>query len=188
MSGRNHVVFVTLMLTALLTMSHARAQQPVVGVDGCAILAMLVYTEVTEAGFHGARAPGDPVYPGPDEITICNQTARSVTAAFTSSLRQMNIYVSWGYPQRSNGDYCLSHFLSQCYPNRDPYMPHLSAADSKFVATSWSAIYGAVIKAMATAPGTDISRFQRASLSNSIKFRLGMYRMVGELADTRLRP
>ncbi len=51
--------------------------------DGCAILALLVYTEVTETGYRGPRAPGDLAYPGPDEITICNQTTRSVTAAFS---------------------------------------------------------------------------------------------------------
>jgi len=184
MSGRNHVFFVASMLTALLTMSHARAEQPVVGIDGCAILAMLVYTEVTEAGFHGARAPGDPVYPGPDEITICNQTARSVTGAFTASLRQLNIHVSWGYHPGYNGDYCLSHYLSQCYPDRDPHMPPLTAAERKFIATSWSAISGAVSRTMATAPGADVSRFDRTGLSVSIKSRLAMYRAAGEPANT----
>lgn len=186
MSGRNQFVFAALTLMILLATGAARAQQPVVGVDGCAILAILVYTEVTEAGFRGARAPGDSVYPGPGEITICNQTTRSVTAAFSSSLRNMNIYVSWGYHPGDSGDYCLSHFLSQCYPDRNPNMPPLSATQRNFVAASWSAIYGSVSRAMATAPGADISRFDRAGLSYGIRSRLAMNRTAGVLADTRI--
>lgn len=184
MSGRKSILLVALSIATLLTTSNAQAQQPVVGVDGCAILAMLVYTEITEAGFHGVGAPGDPVYPGPDEITICNQTSRSVTGAFTASLRQMNIYVSWGHRTGFNGDYCLSHYLSQCYPDRNPYMPALTAADRIFVATSWSAISGAVNRAMAIAPGTDVSRFDPARLRHGIQSRLAMYRTAGDFADT----
>ena len=184
MSGRNPFIFAALMLMTLLMAGGARAQEPVVGVDGCAILALLVYTEVTEAGYRGARAPGYPVYPGPDEITICNQTARSVTAAFSSSLRHMNIHVSWGYYPRDSGDYCLSHYLSQCYPDRNPNMPPLTATQRRFVAVSWNAIYDAVSRTMATAPGSDISRFDRAGLSYGIKSRLTMNRAAGVLTDS----
>jgi hypothetical protein len=144
---------------------------------------MLVYAEVIEARSRSSLAPGDPVFLGPGEITICNQTTRAVTAAFTSSLRKMNIYVSWGYHPGYSGDYCLSHYLSQCYPDRDPHMPPLSAADRKFIAASWSAVSGAVNRTMATEPGTDVSRFDRAGLSFGIKSRLAMYRTAGEPAD-----
>jgi len=184
MSGRNPFVFTALMLMTVLMAGNARAQQPVVGVDGCAILALLVYTEVTEAGYRGARVPGDPMYPGPGEITICNQTTRSVTAAFSASLRHMNIHVAWGYHPRGSGDYCLSHFLSQCYPDRNPNLPPLTAAQRRFVAVSWNAIYSAVSRTMVTAPGTDISRFDRAGLSHGIRSRLAMNRTAGVLADT----
>jgi len=168
----------------MFTTGNARAQRPIVGVDGCAVLAMLVFTEVTEAGFRVGRESGSLAYPGPDEITICNQTARTVTAAFAFSLRQMNIYVAWGYHSGSSGDYCLSHFLSQCYPDRDPHMPQLNAAERAFIAASWNAIFGAVSRTMTTAPGADVSRFDRAGLSGSIKNRFARYGSAGELADT----
>lgn len=184
MSGRKPFVLAALVLMILLTADNARAQQPVVGVDGCAILALLVYTEVTEAAYRGVAGPGYPVYPGPDEITICNQTARSVTAAFSSSLRHMNIHVSWGFHPRDSGDYCLSHYLSQCYPDRNPNMPPLTATQRRFVAVSWNAIYGAVSRTMATAPGADISRFDRAGLSFGIKTRLTMDRAAGILTNS----
>jgi hypothetical protein len=184
MSGRNYVVVVAALVAAVLAMSSARAQHPVVAADGCAILAMLVHTEVTEARFRNSLPSGDPVYPGPGETTICGQTTRTVTAAFTSSLRTMNTYVSWGTIRGSSGDYCQSHFLSQCYPDRDPHMPPPSAAERKFVADSWSAISGAVSSTMATAPGADISRFDQARLKFSIKSRLATHRAAGEAADT----
>lgn len=183
MSGRKSFLFVALLTATSLTTSNTQAQPPLAGVDGCAILAMLVYTEVTETGRHGVRVPGDPAYPGPDEITICNQTSRSVTGAFTASLRQMNIYVSWGHRTGFSGDHCLSHYLSQCYPDRNPYMPALSASDRIFIATSWSAISGAVNGAMAASPGSDVSRFDPARLRRSMQSRLAMYRVAGELAD-----
>jgi hypothetical protein len=182
MSGRNHVILAASVILASLGTDDATAQEPIIGVDGCAILAMLVYTEVTEAGLHGARAPGTPVYPGPDEITICNQTTRSVTSAFTASLRQLNIYVSWGYHPGYNGDYCQSHYLSQCYPDRNPYMPPLGVEDIAFVATSWNAVRGAVKHTMATTPGTDVSRFGRESLGHSIRFGLAVRPTGGDLA------
>lgn len=182
MSGRN-LVFVAFLVAAVLAISSARAQQPVIGVDGCAILATLVYTEVTEARYRSSLASGDPVYPGPGEITICNQTTRAVTAAFTSSLRKMNIYVSWGYHAGYSGDFCLSHFLSQCYPDRDPRMPDLSAAERKFVASSWDAVSGAVSGTMTIAPGSNISRFDQARLRFSIKSRAAMYRADGKSAE-----
>jgi len=184
MSGRNCVNVVVVLVVAVLATSSARAQQMVVGVDGCDILEMLVYTEVIEAGLRRSRPFGDPVYPGPGEVTNCSQTTRSVTAAFTAALRDMNIYVAWGLHRGNGGDYCLSHFLSQCYPNHNPYMPPPSTTERQFVTDSWSAISGAVRSTMATASGVDVSRFDQARLRFGIKSRLAMHRLAGEPADT----
>jgi len=74
--------------------------------------------------------------------------------------------------------------LSQCYPDRNPNMPPLTATQRRFVAVSWNAIYGAVSRTMATAPGTDISRFDRAGLSYGIKSRLTMNRAAGVLTNS----
>ena len=176
MSGRNLFVFVVLMLMTLLMAGNARAQQPVVGVDGCAILALLVYTEVTEAGYRGARVSGDLVYPGPDEITICNQTTRSVTAAFSSSLRHMNIHVSWGYHPRDSGDYCLSHYLSQCYPDCNSNMPRPGTMDTAFVLHSWRAVHDAIRRTMPAVSGSDVARFSQSGLRRDIRQSLATYR------------
>lgn len=184
MRGRNLVIVVAALVVAVLVTSSARAQQSAVGVDGCAVLAMLVYAEMTEAGFRSSRQPDNPVSPGTGNVTICSQTTRTVTAAFTAAMREMNVYVAWGLHRGTGGDYCRSHFLSQCYPDRNPHMPLPSAAKRRFVVDSWSAISGAVRSTMATAPGADISRFDQARLRSSIKSRLAMHRAAGERAGT----
>ena len=141
-----------------------------IGVDGCAILASLVYTEVTEArlGF-SSRYGGDPLYAGRNEITLCNQATRSVTSAYSAALRQSNIFVTWGFHAGYSGDYCLSHFLSQCYPTGNPAMPPLGEDERAFLAHSWQAVRDSVHYRMAQYPGSDVARFRDHDLRQSIR-------------------
>ena len=165
------ISFTGLLLVASMPWSGpASAQQAVIGVDGCAILASVVYTEVTEARLgYSSGLPGDLLYSGRNEITLCNQSARSVTGAFSSALRQSNIHVTWGFHTGYSGDYCLSHFLSQCYPRGNPSMPTLSKAERSFVMRSWQAVYASVQSRMAPYPGSDVTRFQAGDLGRSIR-------------------
>lgn len=165
----------------MLATSGAPAQNPVVGADGCTILATLVYAAVSEAGFRSSLPSGERVFSGAGEITICDRTARTVTAAFKSSLRSMNTYVSWGLDH--GGDHCQGQFLLQCQPVRDPHMPPPSMAELEFIADSWSAVSGAVSSTMATAPGADVSIFSEARLRISIESRLAVQRAAGEAAN-----
>ena len=163
----------------------APAQEPVVGVDGCAILAVLVYSEVTREGFGGPGQPG--VWPGPGEVTICNEATRRVTMAFTSALRQMNIFVSWGEHPGDTGDYCLSHDLAQCYPNRSPFMPPFSDTQAAFVAGSWEAVKRAVAADMRSGTVGDVVRFERASLERRLRLALADSSKGGLLRGTQLK-
>ena len=184
MAKWNFTVFTAALVIGFMTMSGARAQDPVIGVDGCAILAMLVYTEVTQSRWYGSGGIGGlPTYPGPDEITICNQTTRSVTGAFTSSLRQMNIYVSWGYRSGSSGDYCLSHFLSQCYPDRNPYMPSPGTTETAFVLHSWRAVHDAIRRSMPGVSGSDVARFSQMELRRDIRRSLATFHTFPRQAE-----
>ena len=159
-----------LLLAGMVSPAAVRAQQAVVGVDGCAILASVVYTEVTQARLGFSSASGrDLLYTGRDEITLCNQAARSVTRAFTSALRAANIYVTWGFHTGYGGDYCLSHFLSQCYPRGNPAMPPLSKSEWSFVTRSWQAVHDSVGYRMAHYPGSDVARFHADELGRSIR-------------------
>lgn len=159
-----------LLLAGMVSPATARAQQALAGVDGCAILASVVYREVTQAGLGFSSGPGrDLLYSGRDEITLCNQAARSVTRAFTAALRTANIHVTWGFHTGYGGDYCLSHFLSQCYPRGNPAIPPLSKSEWSFVTRSWQAVHDAVGYRMAHYPGSDVARFQADELGRSIR-------------------
>jgi len=156
----------------------ARAQNPVIDGDGCAILASVVYTEVSEARLRFSSAYGsDPQYAGGSRISLCSQTTRSVTAAFAAALQRSNIYISWGFHTGYSGDYCLSHFLSQCYPTGDPAMPPLSEDEQSFVMHSWQVVRDSVRYRMAQYPGSDAARFRdhdlRQSIRRSIRFDVG---------------
>jgi hypothetical protein len=153
----------------------ARADSAVIGVDGCAILASIVYTEVTEARLGFAAGHGsNPLYAGRNEITLCNQMTRSVTGAYKAALRQTNIYITWGFDAGYSGDYCLSHFLSQCYPTGDPAMPPLSRDEYSFVVRSWQAVQDSVQYRVVQYPGSDVARFRdhdlRQGIRRSIRF------------------
>jgi hypothetical protein len=163
------VVFIVL-LASIVSSAPARAQRALVGVDGCAILASVVYTEVTEARLgYSTGLNANPLYAGRGEITLCNQATRSVTSAFASALRHTNIHVTWGFHTGYGGDYCLSHYLSQCYPRGNRAMPALSKSDRSFVMRSWQAVQDSVEYRMARYPGSDVARFQADELRRSIR-------------------
>ena len=159
-----------LLIAGIMWSAPVIAQRAVIGVDGCAVLAAVVYTEVTKARLgHSSGSAADLPYAGRDEITLCNQSARSVTRAFSAALRGMNIHVTWGFHTGYSGDYCLSHFLSQCYPRGNPAMPNLSKSERSFVMRSWQAVHDAVQHRMAHYPGSDVARFEAGDLGRSIR-------------------
>lgn len=170
MTKRTFAVIGFLLATELAWSGVARGQNLVIGVDGCAILASVVYTEVTEArlGFSATHG-SDPLYSAGNEITLCNQATRGVTGAYKAALRRSNIYVTWGFHTGYSGDYCLSHFLSQCYPTSDPAMPPLSRDERSFVMRSWRAVRDSVQYRMAQDPGSDVVRFRDDGLRQSIR-------------------
>ena len=148
----------------------ARADNPVTGPDGCAILETIVYTEVTRARTTPAAGYGrDPLYAGQNEIAQCNQVTRSVTGAFKAAMRQSNIHVTWGFHSGHGGDYCLGHTLAQCYPSGDPAMPPPSEDDHSFMMRSWHAVQYSVHRRMARHPGSDSARFQGEDLRRGIR-------------------
>lgn len=148
----------------------ACAQDTVTGIDGCVILVTVVITEVAEARLGYSSGYGsDRPHAGRDEITLCDQTTLSVTSAFKAALRQANIEVTWGFHTGYGGDYCLSHFLSQCYPTGDPASPPLSNDERSFVMRSWRAVRDAVQFRMVLYPGSDVARFRGDELRQSIR-------------------
>jgi hypothetical protein len=155
--------------TAAIAVS-VRAQQPPGSVDGCTILASVVYSEVSRARLgYFAGVFGESFYPGRDETSLCNHTARSATTAFTSALRDGNIFLTWGTRTGDSRDYCSSHFFARCYPTPDPAMPPLSAPERLFMMRSWRAVYDSVAAEMSLHPGSDVARFRGRELGHSIR-------------------
>jgi len=150
--------------------NNSRAEEPLIAADGCAILGGLVYAEVLRSGWYGHR--GVEIKPHADgqiDIKICSQTAQTVSAAFGSALTQLNIHVSWPAYPGSSGDSCLSHYLSECYPERYPLLGETSAWNPAFVNDAWSAVQRSVLSSMPLGSASDISRFDRPELRSALR-------------------
>lgn len=154
---------------SLILVSNARAQQIAVSVDGCAKLARAVYEEVSGAAIYGSHRGGPWVInPRHEHVSICETTTRTVSRAFTMAMASAGIEVRWSVPESdpSPGDYCLSAFLSQCYPRRYP----LGQTDAMFVQSSWAVISQSVMRAMANPFSSNEVRFR----PNEMKLRIGL--------------
>lgn len=148
----------------------AGAGQSLAGVDGCAILASVVYAEVTGAWL--GRPParyGEATLSGKDDISHCSRTAQTATSAFTAALRNSGIHITWGLHGGHIVDYCPGYFLSHCYPSGDPAMPPLSATERSFVMRAWAAVDDSVTSQLSHYPGGDASRFRGRELGRSIR-------------------
>lgn len=164
-----YAVIVMVVAGALAPVSNVRAQHVSVSVDGCAELARAVYGEVSSAAIHGLQRGGPWVISQPHEhVSVCETTARTVSRAFTQAMASAGIQVQWGLPEvpPSPGDFCLSAFLSQCYPDLYP----LGQTDAVFVQSSWAVVSQSVMRAMANPFSSDEVRFR----PNDLKLRIGL--------------
>ena len=165
--------FAALILTgigAIALVHNANAEEPYIGVDGCAALAQLVYAEVTAAAWCG---PGGQ-WSSDDEasdtgIAVCNQTTRTLSTAFTSAMTSIGSPVRWGYPSVNPSDVCLSIYLDQCYP--DP--SRLGATDA-----TWNAVTKTVRQAMPIGVATDQSIFNSSTMRLALRHALDWNRMI----------
>ena len=135
------------------------------------MLARAVYSEVSDAALYGPGGSG-PWHLAPRSVDVleCRSTARTVSRAFSSALRSAGYIVDWGESGDSRGDYCLSAFLSQCYPNRDIGTEVMSRADTNFVRSAWNVVSHSVMREMANPFSSDEVRFN----SDRLKLRLGL--------------
>lgn len=143
--------------------NNSRAAEANTADDGCALLAQLVYAEVTENAWYGpGRVAWSWPNPGEYRVAICNHTARAVSRAYTSAMAAMGEDISWGYSHSGHGDACLSGFLEQCYPERYP----LSGAGA------WSAVQTAVRQAMPQGTASDQSVFSTTAMRLALRASL----------------
>lgn len=150
-----------------LVLTSVHAQQPLIVADGCALLGELVTNQLTLKRWYGDGGSGLLLSnPGQIDITICNQTARTVTVAFTAALAEMNIGITWDPYRRIPDVPCHSGDISQCHPERYPF-PGGAGGDHVFILESWRAVQQAVASNMPFGVASDTARFSASKFGTT---------------------
>ena len=154
-------------LTLMMAMIAAGAANADTSYAPCSILSDTIYRQVATGVYGGRRVATWPVrVPGP---TVCHDTARAVSQGFTRAMAERNFYITWPTPEQHRGDVCLSHDLSQCYPNQDPFVPLYSLYDAAFVVQQWRVVQATVRDAMPAGTASDVSRFDPVAVSDRLQ-------------------
>lgn len=172
---RRTTVTSLILLLIALAVSDSQARSIEVTVDGCAMLARTVYTEVSSSANYGPANAGpwliDQVR---GDILVCEHVAKTVSRAFTAAMLSAGVDVSW-HTDRSGRTagrdlYCRSAFLSQC--NLDKIRPsgRGSDADDTIVKKTWRIVAKAVMREMYN----PISSNEVSFRLNDLKLRLGL--------------
>jgi len=164
MNKRDFVAFMLVGVCALAISGEARAEQSRRHAEGCTVLADIVISEVTAAIWRGPHALGSVT----DErashgIAVCSQTSRTVSKAFSTAMISVGADFRWEDAPPHRGDFCLSGFLEQCYPDRYPLQSPVS---------SWSAVSATVQRAMPRGVASDQSVFSRNALRRALRAEL----------------
>jgi len=166
-------MFATLVLTLMVgipaTQTHAQVKP--IAVDGCAKLARVIYSEVSAAATLGSGNSGPWMIDiGRGDVAVCSSAAKTVSQAYTSAMLSAGIDVDWSRGGGDPGDFCLSAFLSQCYPSRYPLSTMTYSSDIAFVQNSWAIVSQAVMHEMYNPLSSNEVRFR----DNDLKLRLGL--------------
>ena len=164
MNNRDFAAFMLVCVCALAISGQARAEQSRGHAEGCTVLAEIVYSEVTAAIWRGPHALGSVT----DErashgIAVCAETSRTVSKAFSTAMLSVGADFHWDDAPPHPGDFCLSGFLEQCYPDRYPLQSPVS---------SWSAVSATVQRAMPLGVASDQSVFSQDALRSALRAAL----------------
>ena len=164
MDKRDFATFMLVGVCALAISGQVRAEQSRRHAEGCTVLAEIVYSEVTAAIWRGPHALGSVS----DErashgIAVCAQTSRTVSKAFSAAMISVGTDIRWDDAPPHRGDFCLSGFLEQCYPDRYPLQSPVG---------SWSAVSATVQRAMPLGVASDQSVFSQGALRLALRAAL----------------
>jgi hypothetical protein len=165
MDKRDFTAFMLVGICALAIGGQARAEQSLRDAAGCAVLADIIYSEVTAAIWRGPHSLGSVT----DErashgIAVCAQTSRTVREAFSAAMISVGADFRWDDAPPHPGDFCLSGFLEQCYPDRYPLQSPVG---------TWGAVSGTVQRAMPLGVASDQSIFSQDALRLALRAELG---------------
>ena len=107
------------------------------------------------------------VPPIADSPEYCLDTAAVTTAAFGAAMHEAGTPVTWGEQASRSGDYCLSHYLEQCYP-RGEFGGTATARQLSFVHDSWRAVSKSVSAVMPYGVASDVAVFETGALESAI--------------------
>ena len=144
-------------LAVLAMLSIAGAAIADSGVDACSILTDTIYRQIAAGARSGSWLAALPVRT--DGPAVCSDTARAVSRGFTRAMAERNVHIAWQTPERRGAGVCLSHDVSQCYPNQDPLVPLLNLRDAAYVMQQWRAVEATISAVMPAGTASDVSRF-----------------------------
>lgn len=107
----------------------------------------------------------------------CATTAATVSRAFSSAMRGMGVELAWGSMRTLDpGDYCLSHYLDQCYPRRSGLDLGYAVSNDTLISAAWATVTANVRQSMPFGVQSDIVYFDatqlEARLSSSLDVTL----------------
>ena len=151
------------------------ARADVIKADGCAELARVVYDEVQSSALYGPGKSGPwTISPAQGDIRECSSVVETVSRAFASAMSSAGHGFRWITPLPGNGDICLSHKLSECYPELYPQL----GSGSGLILNSWSVVSGSVMRQMHNPHSSDTIRFR----SDDLRLQMGLgLRSIGRV-------
>ncbi len=129
--------------------------------DGCARLADVVFHAVLHEALPGQL----PLVTAEREQKTCEDTAATVSRAFTSAMSRLGVSMAWG---RQAHAFCATSDVTSCFPVPHPNMGYGLAGGDTLVAGSWRAVQVAVVARLLYDAGVDRSRFTVAGLQRSL--------------------
>ncbi len=155
-----------LFLIALVGLSQPAFPQALYLDDGCEILSAVI-----ERSTSGKSAEAN-LEAGEFGLLRCARTAEFATGGFGRAMNRFSIAVRWNGGDVAPGDVCLSHRLSECYPEFDRFGAPLTAAERQFARDRWAAVQRAVGSTLRQPGMPDFSVFQQGSLAGRIADQL----------------
>lgn len=145
----------------VLISTGSQARELALPTDGCAVLNEIIYQEVTASrwGMTGADlAHTNMLEPS---ITVCTNTARTVSKAFANAIQAVGGEFAWQGSFDLRTEICLSGFIEQCLPQ--------GRALSR---TQWEAVSKTVLRAMPEGSAADRSIFSNESMRLAVRASL----------------
>ncbi len=160
---------------AVLPAHETRARQLADG--ACPLLADAIAQSIQRVLEPGSRQATIPVPNSADAYTVagCALTAATASRAFGEAVRATGVEVSWhGSDPLDPGDYCLSHFLDQCYPRSRPGIFAQSSIHDAWIAVAWDTVVAGLKQGMPFGAASDFVYFRPAPLADRLALSLGI--------------